>query len=178
MDGISVGIQLGREKERERWTENGHLDNGTCTSRTAGDAVTSTIEETPSPAPTTADDSANIMSVLTGFDWADDADSSLPLHTTRPTPPPPRDLSALRSAPGNAFSTLKRRHSRHHGSRASAGRRRQFYCAPPKQFTSLTSTLHFDGSSTKTWGGVLAWASLGWLAQATGGIALGVFGSR
>ncbi|KAK7057991.1 hypothetical protein R3P38DRAFT_1191103 [Favolaschia claudopus] len=178
MDGLSEGVQLGREDEKERWIHNGHFENGTC--HAAGAADTSVMEENPSPPPTTAN-GANIMSLLTGFDWADDTDSSLPLHAIPPIPQPPRDFSSLRSGSRNAFSTLQRRHSRNNGSRAHASRRREFYCARPRHFTpstsSTTGTTYLD--NRKDWGGVLVWASVGWLAQAAvGGISLGVFGSR
>ncbi|KAK7000685.1 hypothetical protein R3P38DRAFT_3218414 [Favolaschia claudopus] len=168
MDGLSEGVQLGREDEKERWIHNGHFENGTC--RAAGAADTSVMEENPSPPPTTTDDGANIMSLLMGFDWADDADASESalLHTMPPTPQPPRDFSSLRSGSRNAFSTLQRRHSRNNGFRAYASRRREFYCARPRHFTSSTSsttgTTYFG--SRKDWSGVLAWASVGWLAQA------------
>ncbi|KAJ7312334.1 hypothetical protein DFH08DRAFT_1044856 [Mycena albidolilacea] len=172
MEGFSMGMGVGRDEEEERWKGAGHFEGGECCS-SPGVAATCAVETTPPP-PTATDDSTNIMSLLTGFDWADDADLSLPIHTAPSTPQKPRDFSDLRSSSKNAFNTLQRRHSRHHGSRANTIRRRQFYCSPPAQFTRSTSR---QSDGTTSWLGVLAWASAGWLAQAAvGGMSMGVFG--
>ncbi|KAJ7817626.1 hypothetical protein B0H14DRAFT_2842024, partial [Mycena olivaceomarginata] len=147
MEGFSMGMGVGRNEEEERWKGAGYFEGGECRS-SPGVAATCAVETTPPP-PTTTDDSANIMSLLTGFDWADDADSSLPIHTAPSTPQKPRDFSDLRSSSKNA--------------------------SPPAQFTRSTSSRQSDG--TTSWLGVLAWASAGWLAQAAvGGISMGVFG--
>ncbi|KAJ7799256.1 hypothetical protein B0H14DRAFT_3788470 [Mycena olivaceomarginata] len=160
MEGFSMGMGVGRDEEEERWKGAGHFEGGECRS-SPGVAATCAVETTPPP-PTATNDSTNIMSLLTGFDWADDAESSLPIHTALSTPQKPRDFSDLRSSSKNAFNTLQRRHSRHHGSRANTIRRRQFYCSPLAQFTRSTSSRQSDG--TTSWLGVLAWASAGWLA--------------
>ncbi|KAJ7826716.1 hypothetical protein B0H14DRAFT_2816873 [Mycena olivaceomarginata] len=111
MEGFSMGMGVGRDEEEERWKGAGHFEGGECHS--ASDvAATCAVETTPPPPPpTTTDDSTNIMSLLTGFDWADDADSSLPIHTAPSTPRKPRDFSDLRSSSENAFNTLQRRQS-------------------------------------------------------------------
>ncbi|KAJ7806709.1 hypothetical protein B0H14DRAFT_2875239 [Mycena olivaceomarginata] len=173
MEGFSMRMGVGRDEEEKRWKGAGHFEGGECRSA-SGVATTCTVETIPPP-PTMTNDSTNIMALLTGFDWADDADSSLPIYTAPSTPRKPRDFSDLRSSLKNTFNTLQQRHSRHHGSQANMIQQQQFYCSPLAQFTRSTSSRQLDG--TTSWLGVLAWASAGWLAQAAvGGISMGVFG--
>ncbi|KAJ7818611.1 hypothetical protein B0H14DRAFT_3739743 [Mycena olivaceomarginata] len=74
--GKADGMEIGREKENLRWKELGHFEDGTCRSVTS--ATDAGVEADPSsPFANTTD----VMSVLTGFDWADDAES-LPIHAT------------------------------------------------------------------------------------------------
>ncbi|KAJ7354061.1 hypothetical protein DFH08DRAFT_984306 [Mycena albidolilacea] len=72
--GKADGMEIGREKENLRWKELGHFEDGTCRSVTS--ATDAGVEADPSsPFANTTD----VMSVLTGFDWADDVES-LPIH--------------------------------------------------------------------------------------------------
>ncbi|KAJ7765959.1 hypothetical protein B0H14DRAFT_2970039 [Mycena olivaceomarginata] len=96
MEGFSMGMGVGRDEEEERWKGAGHFEGGECRSA-SGVAATCAVETTPLP-PTTTDDSVNIMLLLTGFDWADNAESSLPIRTAPSTPRNPHDFSDLHSS--------------------------------------------------------------------------------
>ncbi|KAJ7719363.1 hypothetical protein B0H14DRAFT_3629234 [Mycena olivaceomarginata] len=123
--GKADGMETGREKENLRWKKLGHFEDGTCRSVTSATAAGAEADPS-SPFANTTD----VMSVLTGFDWADDAES-LPIHATSLTPRQLRDLSGLCSGSKNPFSTLQRRHTRHYGSHANLIRRRNFYTTNP-----------------------------------------------
>ncbi|KAJ6538154.1 hypothetical protein B0H10DRAFT_2077250 [Mycena sp. CBHHK59/15] len=118
IEGLAAGTELGRETEGRRWTDGGHLDNGTCRARDESQNIAA-LTVSPAPLPPHLDHARTPGA----FSWADDADS-LPIHTILVTPPQPRDFSVLRSGSRNPFDTLHRRHARHHGNHTGRKRRR------------------------------------------------------
>ncbi|KAJ7829275.1 hypothetical protein B0H14DRAFT_3465783 [Mycena olivaceomarginata] len=74
--GKADGMEIGQEKENLRWKELGHFEDGMCRSVTS--ATDAGVEADPS---SLFANNTDVMSVLTGFDWAHDAES-LPIHAT------------------------------------------------------------------------------------------------
>jgi len=121
--GLAMGMDLGREKEHQRWKDSGHFEDGMC--RAFDDTRVIPVEPSPprqSLSPNTSTDIATV------FNWADDVDS-LPIHTVLSSARQPRDFSGLRSSSTNPFDTLQRRHARYHGAhtRSRRPRRQQFH---------------------------------------------------
>ncbi|KAJ6595351.1 hypothetical protein B0H10DRAFT_2090149, partial [Mycena sp. CBHHK59/15] len=86
IEGLAAGTELGRETEGRRWTDGGHLDNGTCRARDESQNIAA-LTVSPAPLPPHLDHARTPGA----FSWADDADS-LPIHTILVTPPQPRDF--------------------------------------------------------------------------------------
>ncbi|KAJ7180367.1 hypothetical protein C8R43DRAFT_1117671 [Mycena crocata] len=160
LDGIATGMELGKEAEKQRWKDTGHLEDGTC--RASGSATV--VEPSPPqfPSPTS---STNIPGA---FDWAEDAES-LPTHAVLLHAGQPRDFSGLRTSSTKPFDTLQRRHARHHGA-LTWRRTRKSQPYSPKPYTHswvsaprppttpsdpVTSTSKSSGLASFT--GIFAW---------------------
>ncbi|KAJ7797224.1 hypothetical protein B0H14DRAFT_2912253, partial [Mycena olivaceomarginata] len=125
MLGIATGMELGQEAEMQRWTDSSHFKGGTCC--TFGN--TAVVDSLPPPQSLPLDNDARTFPVPgafpvhTGFNWADNAESS-PIHSVLVVSPQPRNFSDLRTGLRNAFNTLQRRHTRYHRAQ-TRGRRPQ-----------------------------------------------------
>ncbi|KAJ7662990.1 hypothetical protein B0H14DRAFT_3539961 [Mycena olivaceomarginata] len=161
MAGMVMGMELGREAEKQRWKDGGHFEDGTCC--TFAGAVIVDLLSPPRSLP--LDDAAGTFPVHAELNWANDTES-LPIHSLLFTPQP-RDFSDLRTGSQNPFDTLQRRHARNHGAQTRQRRARQprLYSSKPYSDISVSAPpllpTPSDPLASKSYGlpsfGILAW---------------------